>query len=139
MRGLEREPVESGRIAHRAGARVSVEMCWDVLEPGIEVRFAPWGREVPGTADLAVWEQSVAHGVRFALQVARALPCAVRVTEVAGDPGHTRPTVLAAAAAQAVWEALEFEPPFEVLERLQARVLESHERGPLWLADLEGV
>ncbi len=138
MGGLDRHRVEATRIAHRAGARVAVELDWDALEPGVVVRFAPRGRSAPSSDVLAVWEQSVVHGVRYALAVARALPCGVLVSELCGDPEYTRPTVIAAAAAQAVWEALEIEPPAEVMARLQALVVESRERGPLWLADFEG-
>jgi len=84
---------------------------------------------------LAAWEQGVVAGVRYALGVARALPCAVRVTELAGDVGITTPTVMGAAAATAVWEALEFEPAREVRDQVGRWVEESRERGPLWLAD----
>ena len=125
-------------IAHRAGARVSVELDWDAMEPGVEVRFAHRADGGPEPDVLAVWERSVVHGVRFALKVARSLPCAVRVTELCGDPAHTRPTLIAAAAAQAVWEALEFEPPPAVRAAVVAWVEESRGRGPLWLAEFQG-
>lgn len=123
------------RIAHMAGARVTVELCWDAFEPGIEVRFAPRGDGAPPDDVIAIWEEAVAHGVRYALGVARALPCGVRIAEVCGDPAHSRPTLFAAAAAQAVWEALEYEPPPEVTGWVRACVEESALRGPLWLAE----
>jgi hypothetical protein len=125
-------------IAHRAGARVSVELDWDSLEPAIEVRFTQQRGPSPSADVVAVWEQSVVHGVRYALKVARALPCTVRVTKLCGDPAHSLPTLMAAAAATAVWEALEYEPPPEVRARLQELVTESRDRGPLWLADFSG-
>lgn len=126
---------ETTSIAHRAGARVSVELDWDSFEPAIEVRFAqPCGGPIAEDV-LAVWEQSVTHGVRYALQVARALPCTVRVTELCGDAAHSCPTLMAAAAATAVWEALEYQPPIAVSERMQQLVAQSRDRGPLWLAD----
>jgi hypothetical protein len=124
------------RIAHMAGARVTVELCWDAFEPGIEVRFAPRGAGSPPGHVIEIWEQAVARGVRYALGVARSLPCGVRIAEVCGDPAHARPTLFAAAAAQAVWEALEYEPPPEVTRRLQAHVEESGRHGQLWLPDL---
>ena len=126
---------ERGLIAHRAGARVSVALCWDILEPGIEVRFSPRDERVPGDV-LAIWEQAVTAGVRYALRVARSLPCGVRIDELYGDPRRGRPMLFAAAAAQAVWEALEFEPPEEESARLTALVEESATRGPLWLPEL---
>jgi len=132
----ESHEAAGARIVHQAGARVSVELCWDVLEPTIEVRFAPHGPEAPGPGVLATWEQAVVAGVRHALATARALPCDVRVTEVCGDPDYGRPTLFAAAAAWAVWEALEFEPPREVAERWQGWVADCASRGPLWLPEL---
>ena len=124
------------RIAHMAGARVTVELCWDALEPGIEVRFAPRSAGGPPGHVVEVWEQAVARGVRYALGVARSLPCGVRIAEVCGDPAHARPTLFAAAAAQAVWAALEFAPPAAVSRRLRAHVEESGSHGPLWLPEL---
>lgn len=132
----ERQEAAGVRIAHRAGARVSVELCWDALVPTIEVRFAPHGPEAPGPEVTATWEQAVVAGVRHALATARALPCDVRVTEVCGPPDHGRPTLFAAAAAWAVWEALEFEPPREVAARWRGWVAECSTREPLWLPDL---
>ncbi len=59
-----------------------------------------------------------------------------RIEELYGDPRRGRPMLFAAAAAQAVWEALEFEPPKEESARLSALVEQSATRGPLWLPEL---
>ena len=126
--------MEESRIAHRAGARVSVELNWSAPDPVIEVVIESAGLHAPSPLERAAWEHAVVQGVRHALNVVGGVPCGVRVTELGGDPRHVKPTMMGAAAAQAVWEALEFEPPSRELHKLRLWVDESLNHGPTWLA-----
>lgn len=125
-------------LTHSAGARVTVELDWDSLDVGIQVNLVS---AQPGSerqaAELLVWEQGAIYGVRFALKAANAMPCSVRITEMCGDAACTNPTVVAAASACAVWEALEIHPPFELVEIMAERVRESREQGRTWLGRFE--
>ncbi len=125
-------------VSHSAGARVTVELDWDSLETGIQVNLvAPEPCSERQAADMLVWEQGAVYGVRFALKAANVMPCAVCITEMCGDAACTNPTVVAAASACAVWEALEIHPPFELVEIMAARVRESRDRDRTWLGRFE--
>jgi len=117
---------------------VTVELDWDSLETGIQVNLvAPEPYTESQAADMLVWEQGAIYGVRFALSAANAMPCSVRITEMCGDSACTNPTVVAAASAGAVWEALEIQPPFELVEIMAVRVRESRDRDRTWLGRFE--
>lgn len=133
----EREKDRSSRrVEHRAGARVSVEVDFDGVHPSVEVRFAPRNTADPVPMNIiGVWEEAVTKGVRHGLAVSRCLPCSVRVTELCGHPEHVRPTLIAAAACQAIWEAIEYQASEAEFAYLVERVQESEGRGPLWLAE----
>jgi hypothetical protein len=67
--------------------------------------------------------------VAFALSVAGDPAVRVVITKIEGLSGtDTNPTIVGAAAALAMWRALGFEPPSEVIERLEAVVFESWRR-----------
>jgi hypothetical protein len=118
-----------GRQTAPSGVRVSVELDWNVLEPSIAIHLSetagsPFSKDL-GDWDFLSWERGAIYGVKFALDQAIALPCAVRITEMTGQLGETNPTIVAAAAATATWGALEYEPSLEVQARLQAAVVAS--------------
>lgn len=119
----------------QAGARVTVELDWDALEPGVAIELADGS---PGGDERDAWERGAMHGVQFALDTSRALPCVVRVTEICADASCSGATVVAAAAACAVWEALEVTPPEAALQRIDARVRESRARDRHWLGRFDG-
>jgi len=123
------------------GVRVSVELDWNVLEPAIAIHLtdmagSPFAGEL-GDWDFLSWERGAIYGVKYALDVAIALPCAVRITEMCGELGETNPTIVAAAAATATWMALEFVPPPEVLARVQAAVVDSRAQEPSHVGSFE--
>lgn len=109
----------------RQGTSVTVELDWNALEPSIDV--------LPdidlGTVDVnfAAWAEGAVYGVRFALESSNALPCAARIRQILGDCETTNATVVAAAAAHAIWEAIEFEPPPDVTARIEGAVQRSRQ------------
>lgn len=124
----------AGAIVPRAGARITVELDWDTLQPGVQVYLQEaGGPKPPDPAELRAWEQGAIYGVRYALGVANTMPCTVRITELSGDVHCMNPTLVAAAAATAVWEALEFEPAEPVRDSMRERVRESGFHKSIWL------
>ena len=120
------------------GTRVTVELDWDTMNSGV-LMCAAAGYGAPGL-DAREWscgEQGAVYGVRFGLRLTNSLPCAVRITEVEGEKSHTNPTVVAAAAAYAVWEALGYEPPQEIHDRISGEVDVSRQRGGDYLGLFE--
>ena len=117
------------RDAVPEGARVTVELDWDTLEP--EVSVAP-GRSKGSRP--RVWEKGAVYGVGFALEAANALPCSVHITEIEAGGADTTPTVVAAAAAEAIWTAIGFAPPADVRARIARSVERSRRQPPSVLA-----
>ncbi len=125
-------------VSHSAGARVTVELDWDSMDMGIQVNLLdPQPVSARQAADMLAWEQGAIYGVRFALKAANTMPCSVRITEMCGDAACTNPTVVAAASACAVWEALEISPPADLAEIMADRVRESREHERTWLGRFE--
>ena len=104
-----------------SGAQVTVELDWDAPEPTVEACFSP-PRTAANEIDLDAFADAAVYGVQFALEVANALPCAVRITDVQADPHAAHPTLVAAAAAHAVWRAMDFRPSHEIAERVDREV-----------------
>ncbi|WP_395146043.1 hypothetical protein [Armatimonas sp.] len=71
------------------------------------------------------WKSGAQAGVVFALKVADQTMCHVQIMRIRGMLTDTNPTIVGAAAALATWEALEFEPPQEVITRLEEQVFSS--------------
>lgn len=72
------------------------------------------------------WKAGARAGVEFALRTAGLTQAGVRVVRIEGLSTDTNPTLVAAAAARAVWLAAGFTPTSEVVARLEQRVLASH-------------
>ena len=127
-----------GGVMCGPGTRVSVELDWDTLEPAVMVCLTEDQGEMSTWSDVfACLEQGALYGVRFALKVANTLPCTVRITELTGEREHTNPTVVAAAAAYAVWGAVGYQPPSEVHARVQGEVESSRHRSRDYLGLFE--
>jgi hypothetical protein len=109
----------------RPGTSVTVELDWNALEPSIDVVL----NMSLGAAgfDFTPWANGAVYGARFALDCSNALPCAARIREIAGDFESTNATIVAAATAHAIWEAIEFQPPPEVLSSVENAVQRSRE------------
>jgi len=74
------------------------------------------------------WKGGARAGISFALSLVRHTSCRVDVREIDGLTTDTNPTIVGYAAALAVWQALGFEPPSEVIEKLEAVVFSSWRR-----------
>jgi len=75
------------------------------------------------------WKDGARIGVNFALRVAGAPSCAVVVERIAGFTTDTNPTVVAVAAAHAVWNALGFKPADQIVTSLDNSMLGSFALG----------
>lgn len=135
MRG-EGGPFAGKVFAQRGGlgyaARVVVE-----VEPGadgivVACSGPGWARQgaiEQASADgYADWKAGAVAGVAFALRI-MGVDCGVRVVLIEGMTTDTNPTIVAAAAARAVWQAIGFTPASELTRRIEAEVLGSWRRG----------
>jgi hypothetical protein len=71
------------------------------------------------------WKQGAKIGIEFALLTAQAVNCHVTITRIEGLTTDTNPTIVGFAAILAVWQALEFNPSREMIEKLENQVFES--------------
>ena len=83
------------------------------------------------------WKAGARAGVAFALRIAGGRETRVCITRILGMTSDTNPTLVAAAAARAVWIAFEFTPPPALLAALDRRVLASWDREPDAPPDLD--
>ena len=122
-------------VDQRKGLGYFAEVALDVeraaLQPGVEFRLDGSGwlgqgivEEVPGHG-YDDWRDGARAGIAFALREAGATDARVCVHAIRGMTTDTNPWIVAAAAANAVWTALDFEPTPEVVARVDARVFAS--------------
>lgn len=71
------------------------------------------------------WKQGAKIGAEFALLTAQAVNCHVTITQIEGLTTDTNPTIVGFASILAVWQALEFNPSREMIEKLENQVFES--------------
>ena len=83
--------------------------------------------EVPATG-YDDWKGGAKAGVSFALSVAGKSDCRVNVSKIEGLGTDTNPTVVAYAAALAVWKALGFEPTKDLVDKVEGLVFSSWKR-----------
>ncbi|TDJ71753.1 MAG: hypothetical protein E2O39_07860 [Planctomycetota bacterium] len=119
--------IQEDYLEQRPGTSVTVELDWNALEPSIEVMLEI-GPETAG-GDFEAWAEGAVYGVRFALESSNALPCAACIRQILGDFETTNATIVAAAAAHAIWEAIDFEPQPDVIARIEGAVQRSRQ-GP---------
>jgi len=102
-------------------------------QPAIELQCAgPGPAAAQGELDdvsaagFPAWPEAARVGARYALHVAQAQTAHVTITRILGRAAlDTNPTVVAAAAAAAVWNGLQFEPGPAVRDWLARCVFES--------------
>ncbi len=117
--------MQTNQDAADAAVFVSIELDWDQLGSQVSIEGgAGEESEVP-----AAIRDAAEYGVRFALGSASTLPCSARVTALGGSLALTNPTMVAAAAARAVWRALAFQPSPEMDEAIERQVAASHVPG----------
>lgn len=115
-------------------AHVVLEVERPASTPGVDFSCSGQGfrsqghiEEVPATG-YDHWKDGAKVGISFALSAAGTTDCRVKVTKIEGLSTDTNPTIVAYAAALAVWKALGFEPPKELVEKLEALVFTSWKR-----------
>jgi len=114
--------MEARTLDDGPGTRVTVEVDWNVVEATIEADLFEDG---PAGEDLDSWRCGAVYGARHALDGANSLPCAVRITEIMGEVETTTATMVAAACAHAVWEAIGYAPSEEQTQALDLAVAAS--------------
>src|SRR5579863_8866347 len=111
-----------GRFLRQTGgrgfaARVTVDFTTNASSPTIRVDLSGEGWTRQGDLEDASsqgygdWALGAEYGVAYALRVAGRTDCSVIVSRITGASTDTNPTVVAAAAADAVWKALQYTPP----------------------------
>ena len=128
--------MEARLLGDGPGTRVTVEVDWNVVEPSLEANFLEQVESADGREDLLAWRSGALHGARHALDTANALPCGLRITEIYGELDNTNPTIVAAACAHAVWEAIGYAPSMDERQRLDQEVARSMTRPPAELPTL---
>lgn len=71
------------------------------------------------------WKAGAKAGVSFALDIAEKKKCRVQITKIEGLSTDTNPTIVGVAAAFATWQALDFNAPKEVVEKIEKQALSS--------------
>ncbi len=110
-------------------ARVTVQLEENVSEPIITVQCGA----VPQVTSQGVvedvpaegysgWKQGAVIGATYALEVAGLETVAVIVSRIQGLTTETNPTVVGAAAAIGVWQALGYSPTPEQIQRIKRAV-----------------
>lgn len=138
-------PTHDGRfLVQRAGvgfaAHVTICLERGHVGPAIELACTgPGGwhgqgslEEVAANGHLS-WQAGARLGAAFALRIAGLTDARVRITKIVGMTTDTNPTIVAAAAARAVWAAAGFVPAAELLARFEAQVFAS------WQIDCEAL
>jgi hypothetical protein len=122
-----------GGLLHLADVELAVEVSSDAPH----VVFTCSGRgftsqgyfeDVPAVG-YEHWKNGARVGATFALSIAGRPTAEVVVSRITGLSTDTNPTIVAVAAAHAVWNALGFAPPDEVVRALEARMFGSFGRG----------
>lgn len=116
-------------------AQVALIVEYPSTSPNVDFRCSGRGFFSQGCVEEATakgyndWKAGAKVGVEFALSTAGMSNCSVVITKIEGlDVTDTNPTIVGAAAALATWSALKFEPPKEVIDKLESFVFSSWER-----------
>jgi hypothetical protein len=79
------------------------------------------------------WKMGAIVGINFAIRICNPPPCKINVTKIEGLTTDTNPTVVAAAAMDALWKAFKFEPTLETKTYIENTVFNS------WLLPLDAI
>jgi hypothetical protein len=114
-------------------ARVWLKLECNACQPAITTACQGWGWGTSqGDMDDASaegfedWKSAAEAGVRYALRIAGVMQANVIITRILGRSfTDTTPTIVAAAAADALWTALSFTPPTEAVGFLAQQAFQS--------------
>jgi hypothetical protein len=125
------------RIKNRLpyGARVTIQIAMETTKPEILVQCSGTPLHLTGFSQGDIedvpavgyedWKQGAVVGVRYALQVVGHSDCHVTITRILGMTTETNPTVVGAAAVDAVWKALDYSPSLMEVHQVEQRVFAS--------------
>ena len=124
------------RQTRRGGYAARVSLVIETYSPNPQIEFNCTGEgwtaqgnieEVPaeGYDD---WKGGAVAGIRHAMRQAGRTDCSVSVTRILGMATDTNPSIVAAAAAFAVWDAIEYQPSASQVEFLQETALTSWDK-----------
>lgn len=82
------------------------------------------------------WKNGATIGVTFALATAGLRSAAVVIDRIVGQSTDTNPTIVAVAAAHALWRAVGFTPPEDIAHSLETKMLGSFGQAPDQLPEL---
>lgn len=125
------------RQTNRKGYGARVELRVDLADPTASISVDCHGSRPTGRqgdiADVPAegfndWKQGAMAGVSYALARADQPSIGVTVTRVQGLVTDTNPTIVGAAAINAVWKALKFEPGDADVEHVTQMALASWDR-----------
>ena len=105
----------------------SVTVKLDPHSPNPSIRFALSEEEVVSNPVYEDWSLGAESGASYALRIADRTDCAVTITQILCRIVDGNPTIVAAAAADAVWISLGFSPPDGIRENVMAITLRSWE------------
>lgn len=96
----------------------------------VDCRGTGWGGSQGDLDDVSAtgyedWKVGACQGASFALGVASCVDVGVTIVRILGSIVDTNPVVVAAAAADAVWKALSFEPSGRLRKSLESLVFQS--------------
>lgn len=117
-----------------ATVTVKVEFDMPQTEVHVDCHGKGWGGSQGELDDVSAqgyddWKAAAVHGVRYALEVAQAPATRVTITRIAGRDGtDTNPTIVGAAAADAVWKAIAYQPSDETRHHIESIVFTSWQR-----------
>ncbi len=105
-------------------ARVLIEIVLggEVLSVEIMLNDDEWNNQLR-TGDFDYWLEGAVYGVQFALRVAGVTAASVEIKRIVGLMVDTIPTNIAAAAADAVWKAINFDVPKQITHNINQAVL----------------
>jgi hypothetical protein len=115
-------------------AEVSVEV-EPAAQPSVTIKTEGEGFRRQGTLESVPaegyedWRAGAVIGARFALRVAE-VAAVVLITRISGLSTDTNPSIVAAAAALAVWKALGVQPQPEAREQVEQVAFESWKNSP---------
>jgi hypothetical protein len=122
----------SGGLPHFAEVAVFVERRSE--RPGIFLDCTGAGFSSQGTIEDASatgydsWKEGARAGAAFALHSIEVHEARVEIVRISGLGTDTNPSIVAAAAARAVWESLDVVPPADAVARVESIALSSWTR-----------
>jgi hypothetical protein len=130
---------QTNKAGYIAFVKLEVESEWNGLEIITDCHgkgFTSQGyiEEVPANG-YDDWKRGAVNGVKFALEAINKHNTKVVITHIEGLTTDTNPTIVSAAAARALWNALGISVPEKTEKNLQVHVLQSWSNDPSFVPE----